>query len=93
MSLVWTPEVFDKTTQIDQKVDLLRLSDVGQNTIIEIIGSTDESNEYLRMAEMGFTQNTPIKVIKNDGRNPLIIQTRNVKLMIARKLADTILIV
>lgn len=92
MSLVWAPEVFDKTTKMDQKADLLRLSDVGQNTIIEIIGSTDESNEYLRMAEMGFTQNTPIKIIKNDGRNPLIIQTRNVKLMIARKLADTILV-
>lgn len=92
MSLVWVSEVFDKTDQINESDEFDRLSDVEENTIIEILGSVDQSNECLRMAEMGFTPNTRIKVIKNDGRNPLIIQTRNVKLMIARKLATTILI-
>lgn len=92
MSLVWVSEVSDKTIQRDRSDDITRLSDVKENTIIEILGSLDQSNECLRMAEMGFTPNTRIKVIKNDGRNPLIIQTRNVKLMIARKLARKILI-
>ncbi|MCE7734704.1 MAG: ferrous iron transport protein A [Candidatus Heimdallarchaeota archaeon] len=92
MSLVWVSEVLDKAVQRDRSDDLTRLSDVEENTIIEILGSIDQSNECLRMAEMGFTPNTRIKVIKNDGRNPLIIQTRNVKLMIARKLAQKILI-
>ena len=92
MSLVWTPEVLDKANHRERRVNFLRLSDVEENTTIELLDSITESNEYLRMAEMGFTKNRLIKVIKNDGRNPLIIQTRNVKLMIARKLAETILV-
>ena len=92
MSLVWVSEVLDKRSQVDQRDEFPRLSDVEEGIIIEILGSVDQSNECLRMAEMGFTPNKRIKVIKNDGRNPLIIQTRNVKLMIARKLAKKILI-
>ncbi|MHA2097897.1 MAG: FeoA family protein [Candidatus Kariarchaeaceae archaeon] len=92
MSLVWTSEVIYREDDDSTKAKIRKLSDILDNTKIKICDFMDSSHEFLRLAEMGFTPKSIIKVIKNDGKNPLIIQTKNVKLMIARKLAENIFV-
>ncbi len=93
MSLVWTSELLNASDNPDEDLKIRKLTEVGKNQSVKFSVSFNSSNEALRMAEMGFTQNTTIKVIRNDGKNPLIIETKNVKLMIARKLAEIIFVV
>lgn len=93
MSLVWTPELSNSSINLDEDLKIRKLTEIGKNKSVKFSDSFNSSNEALRMAEMGFTPNTIIKVIRNDGKNPLIIETKNVKLMIARKLAEIIFVV
>jgi Fe2+ transport system protein FeoA len=92
MSLVWTPEVIQRGSDSLSNTRFGKLSEVSSGLKITICDTINTSDEFLRLAEMGFTPKSVVKVIKNDGKNPLIIQTKNVKLMIARKLAEDIYI-
>ena len=93
MSLVWTTELSDTTDNLHAELKIRKLTDVPKNQIVKFSDSFNSTNESLRIAEMGFTPNTEIKVIRNDGKNPLIIETKNVKLMISRKLAELIFVI
>ena len=93
MSLVWTTELSDTSDNLDENLKIRKLTDVVKNGSVRISDVINFSSDSLRMAEMGFTPNTTIKVIRNDGKNPLIIETKNVKLMISRILAEAIFVI
>ena len=59
MTLVWTPEVLQKSDQPIPKIETLKLSEVMEGMTIQIVGSTGALSEIMRIAEMGFTINTP----------------------------------
>lgn len=93
MSLVWTTELSDTFDNLRADLKIRKLTDIPKNQTVKFSDSFDESIESIRIAEMGFTPNAIIKVVRNDGKNPLIIETKNVKLMISRKLAETIFVI
>ena len=92
MSLVWTTELSETNAILHAELKIRKLTNVPKNQIVKFSDSFNSTNEFLRIAEMGFTPSTEIKVIRNDGKNPLIIETKNVKLMLSRKLAESIFV-
>ncbi|OLS26066.1 MAG: hypothetical protein HeimC2_16880 [Candidatus Heimdallarchaeota archaeon LC_2] len=93
MSLVWTTELSDTLEYLPENLKIRKLTDVPKNQIVKFSDAFEETNESIRIAEMGFIPNIEIKIIRNDGKNPLIIETKNVRLMISRKLAEGIYVI
>jgi len=45
-----------------------------------------------RLAELGMTPGTPIKVLRNELNSPLVVELRGSRLMLGRGVADRILV-
>lgn len=70
-----------------------KLSEINPGSLININHIEDNCGlNMIRLAEMGFTPSKPIKVIKNSGKGPMIIECRGIQLMIGRGLSRKIIV-
>lgn len=66
------------------------LSDISVGETIQLVSSDISQDVWCRLCEMGLTLNTPIKIIRNKGNNPLLVKCRNSKIMVSRELSQII---
>ncbi len=67
------------------------LSDTIRNDLVKIDHIDDSCGmNLIRLSEMGFTINTPVRIVKNNGHGPMVIEARGVQAIIGRGLSNKI---
>ncbi|MCY3413003.1 MAG: ferrous iron transport protein A [Candidatus Heimdallarchaeota archaeon] len=87
---VWSePRTLTKHTELP--LVLHHLEECDGHTSHKLIQIEDESVR-IRLSEMGFVPGSMIKVIRNNRRGPLLIETKGIRVMICRKIAREIMV-
>ncbi len=57
-----------------------------------IVAIQARNHAVKRLAQLGLLKNTPVFVIKNLGRGPILVEARNSKIVLGRGLANKIIV-
>lgn len=68
-----------------------KLSDISSGQTAVIKGFTCKDRQFFRLAPMGLLRGKTVLVVRNNRRNPLLIEVQQTTIAISREVAGTIL--
>lgn len=68
----------------------MKLSQLKEGETVKVISLNGGCNFIVRVKNMGITEKSIIKVLKNDGRGPLIVENNGTKIILGRMMAEKI---